>query len=146
MTERGISRLDTVTTVRKCSGTSTMLWYKSKVSSIFKTCVNTSHALWVESVFSCFVWCLEDKKVSKFLTHLLNKADCEWGPWIPGRKCSKRQGKRRDTRDMIQGAMYGGKPCRGKHYRIVPCKGKYIISKSCDYHISNSWMYFKEMY
>ena len=177
MMEHGISRLVTATTVRKCSGTSTMLWCKSKVSSIFKTCVNTSHAglrcfitfqmkqfkryirdlrpscvdaqldaislhaqdcctyhfegyknhfsrLWVESVFSCFVWSLEDNKVSKFLTHLLNKADCEWGPWIPGRKCFKRKTKRRDTRDMIQGAMYGGKPCEGKHYRIVPCKGK----------------------
>ena len=76
---------------------------------------------------------LEDKKVSKFLSHLLNKADCEWGPWIPGRKCSKRKSKRRDTRDMIQGAMYGGKPCEGKHYRIVRCKGKYMISKSVNY-------------
>jgi len=50
------------------------------------------------------------------------KTDCEWGPWIPGRKCFKKKGKRRDTRDMSQGAMYGGKPCKGKHYRIVPCK------------------------
>ena len=120
MMEHGISRLVTVTTLRKCSGTSTVLWFKSKVSSIFKTCVNTSYA----------VLELSDKNVSKFLTHLLNKADCEWGPWQPGKKCFKKNDKRRDTRDFIQGAMYGGKQCKGKHYRIVPCKGKYIISKS----------------
>ena len=83
--------------------------------------------------FDEFIWSLKDKKVSKFLIYLLNKADCEWGPWIPGRKCSKRKGKRRDTREMIQGAMYGGRPCHGKHYRIVPCKGKHIILKSVCY-------------
>ena len=75
---------------------------------------------------------LHDKNQSKLLTHLLNKADCKWGPWQPGKKCSKKNGKRRDSRDFIQGAMYGGKQCKGKHYRIVRCKGKSIISKSVD--------------
>ena len=84
---------------------------------------------------------LNDKNQSKLPTHLLNKADCKWGPWQPGKKCSKKNGKRRDTRDFIQGAMYGGKQCKGKHYRIVRCKGKSIISKSVDCYWNRKWYY-----
>ena len=53
-------------------------------------------------------------------------ADCKWGAWKKG-TCSKVcPGKRHDTREQLQGSMYGGKTCEqvdpnNGHERIVQC-------------------------
>ena len=58
----------------------------------------------------------------------MNEVDCVWGEWQIGgiRKCPPRgenrcKGNRHDIRDMVQGAMYGGKQCTGSHERVCHC-------------------------
>ena len=58
--------------------------------------------------------------------------DCQWGPWSET-NCNATCGNahKNKTRQVLQKAAYGGKPCTGKSFvmeecKLKPCPGKHL--------------------